>query len=529
MKFLYNFYCIFLIVFVFHHSCPESNRWPNGVLTNFAWGNEQAIFLSADHGFVLEDFQKSNKKVLPLKTCTISSSQGQLIMNGIPLKQQGLIIYAQKGPLTISGTPYYGILYIKSHASGLVGALVGSHGSHQKNERFNYSWHTHQYDQLAQLFDTKKEQMAQSLEQVIAQSRYPSKKFEVKVLLDTWESNTKQWTFSSPEGLIIHDASNPQKRSIVSGKPMVITVRNNRLYVNGTRSPASTIHIKPIKSYLSFEGVEYHGAFLVSSNQDGVMCINCLDLEDYVCSVVRTESWPGWPLEVNKVFSIVSRSYVIAMLLEAQKGNRAYHVKNTNAHQTYQGMHNSRVIKEAVAQTKGIFLGYEGKPVLAMFDSCCGGVIPAHIADFNFDLAPYLARDYACTHCKRCKIYSWQASYDHDVFEHLMAQQALKLNKLRDIRVTKKDKAGLVDEVTLKGAKEFIKISGKKMYAMLKEIKSFCFSVRKKADKIIVKGRGFGHHLGLCQWGAREMVRDGWNYKQILAFYYPGTSFMRLT
>ncbi len=64
---------------------------------------------------------------------------------------------------------------------------------------------------------------------------------------------------------------------------------------------------------------------------------------------------------------------------------------------------------------------------------------------------------------------------------------------------------------------------------MFKEIKSFCFNIKKKSGKIIFNGRGFGHHLGLCQWGAREMVRDGWDYKQILAFYYPSTNFMRLT
>lgn len=49
-----------------------------------------------------------------------------------------------------------------------------------------------------------------------------------------------------------------------------------------------------------------------------------------------------------------------------------------------------------------------------------------------------------------------------------------------------------------------------------------------KKKKIIFKGVGFGHHLGLCQWGAREMVRDGWDYKRVLQFYYPDTYLMKL-
>ncbi len=45
---------------------------------------------------------------------------------------------------------------------------------------------------------------------------------------------------------------------------------------------------------------------------------------------------------------------------------------------------------------------------------------------------------------------------------------------------------------------------------------------------ITFKGTGYGHHMGLCQWGARELVNQGWNYKKILHFYYPGTTFMKL-
>jgi len=86
----------------------------------------------------------------------------------------------------------------------------------------------------------------------------------------------------------------------------------------------------------------------------------------------------------------------------------------------------------------------------------------------------------------------------------------------------------LFEEVALQGFKRRIKVSGKKLYSMLKDIKSFCFNIQKKADKIVFNGRGYGHHIGLCQWGAREMVRDGWDYKKILRFYYPSTNFMRL-
>jgi stage II sporulation protein D len=63
---------------------------------------------------------------------------------------------------------------------------------------------------------------------------------------------------------------------------------------------------------------------------------------------------------------------------------------------------------------------------------------------------------------------------------------------------------------------------------MLSKVRSFCFEIAVNANQVIFQGKGIGHHMGLCQWGAREMVRQGYDYKAILNFYYPDTHFMRL-
>ena len=57
---------------------------------------------------------------------------------------------------------------------------------------------------------------------------------------------------------------------------------------------------------------------------------------------------------------------------------------------------------------------------------------------------------------------------------------------------------------------------------------STIFTIKKEKDTFTLNGRGYGHHLGLCQWGAREMVRDGWDYRRILKFYYPGITFKKI-
>lgn len=460
---------------------------------------------------------------------SIAANHNQIMLNGIPVTQQQLIVQTPSGEIAINGKNYFGCMYVYTSAQGIHVNILSSIKTVRVFTNHEFTWNAWGGKKQISEWQSESKKIAQVLEDTLSFASLPPQLLTVRVLLDEWKKNqSKQWHFAAKNGFVIADAGNPNKKRCYKKSDLMITAKHNKLYLDGKRSSASAIRISPITDHITFNNSDYQGSFLIMRKHNKIMCINCLDLEDYVFSVLRTESWPGWPVEVNKAFAIVSRSYVIAMIMEARKANRAYHVKNTNAHQTYQGVHSCRIIKQAVEQTKGVFLGFDRQPVLAMFDSCCGGVIPAHIADFNFDLAPYLAREYACTHCKRCNIYSWQVSYDHDVFERLMAKQAQKLNRLRDVRVTKKDKAGLVNEVTLRGLKNLIRVPGKKLYSMLKEIKSFCFNIRKKSGQIIFTGRGFGHHLGLCQWGAREMVRDGMDYKQILRFYYPGTHFMRV-
>ncbi len=349
----------------------------------------------------------------------------------------------------------------------------------------------------------------------------------VRVLLKSWQLNQAESikVHSSGDFLLI----NPERKSAmvpVSGHELTISSRHGCLFVQGKKVRPECFCIAVKQGYITFNGKHYKGTIRVARDSKHFYIINCVDLEDYICSVLGTESWPGWPLEVNKVFAIASRSYVMAMMLQADKKKSLYHVRDTNVHQTYSGNHETRVLHQAVEQTKGLFLAFEGKPILAMFDSCCGGLIPAHIVDFDFSKVPYLKRYYPCKHCKRCKIYQWRAEYDCADLERLLEPYVPKLTGLKNLQIKKRDKAGIVQEVAIYPGNHII--CGKKLFS-LKPLKSFCFSINRKKNKICFEGRGFGHHVGLCQWGAREMVRDDWNYRRILRFYYPGTELVRLT
>jgi stage II sporulation protein D len=288
--------------------------------------------------------------------------------------------------------------------------------------------------------------------------------------------------------------------------------------------------VKGSKHGIEYSSGTYWGEFYIIDYKDSYLIINCLDIDNYLVAVLHAEGWPGWPLEVNKTLIIAARSYLVFKILEAVRCKRLFHIKNTISHQTYKGyckVHKN--ILRAAEETRDMIMTYKGKPVEAMFDSCCGGVIPAKISGFSFKKVPYLARTKVCTYCKPCWIYRWKSSFTQKQLLKKLQVAIPDLKRIRDIRVIERDDAKLVKKVMISDGKKKHYVTGKKMYSLFSEIKSFCFTTKRKNKQFIISGRGYGHHIGLCQWGARKMVDAHWNYKSILKFYYPGVEFMQLS
>lgn len=356
-----------------------------------------------------------------------------------------------------------------------------------------------------------------------------SHRIHVRVLLQEYDlSKPVSFKITAKSGFYLIDKQAKTKTAYPAEEISIKHSKNN-FYLNDVLIDKSSFYIKPQQGHLSFEGKSYEGSFLITADKQLVYVINSLAIEDYVCAVLRTESWPGWPLEVNKAFAISSRSYVIGVVLNQITSKLPYHIKNTNRHQTYAGVHNDPVLKAAVEQTRGVYLTYQGKPIVAMFDACCGGVIPGLMEGVNFTHAPYLARNYACRFCTNARGYNWKVTYTFDQFEKIVQPDFKKVKKIKEVKNYKIDKAGTVQSIQIKTAQHTFHIPMKKLYYLLPKVRSFYFETETHNGKITFTGHGIGHHLGLCQWGAREMVAQGYTYTQILDFYYPGTQSMQLS
>jgi stage II sporulation protein D len=351
----------------------------------------------------------------------------------------------------------------------------------------------------------------------------------VRVLLQ--EHKKPVWNLQSDEGFQFKDPITGAKICFgASFFTLTITYEKGHFYINGKKINRKSLYIIPNKKYVQFGEGSFDGCMLLQRDAKRCYLMNLIDSEEYIFSVLKTESWPTWPIEMNKVQAIASRSYLLHQLLHSRKTDVPYHIKNTNYHQTYTGVHDRHAVRDAVKETEGIILSFNKVPILAMFDSCCGGIIPSKSRDLiDFSKAPYLDRPYGCSYCKKSKIYSWKAEYSYSEFRDVL-QEGYNgiLHDLSDVKIGAKDKAGVVKHIIAKTKKQEINFSAKEMYKLFKDVKSFSFIVTKKSQKITLQGKGYGHHLGLCQWGARELVARGWDYEKILKFYYPGTTIMKL-
>jgi len=169
-----------------------------------------------------------------------------------------------------------------------------------------------------------------------------------------------------------------------------------------------------------------------------------------------------------------------------------------------------------------------------MFDICCGGVIPHHMKKKDED-KPYLFRKNQCTYCQKKSHFTWRKTFAlNNFFKSLsyhpkLAKKFNSFKNITNIRIHEKDKAGIVHSIALSSPQGKMLLTLNDLKKNLSTpIKSHAFDLKVDGKSLILEGFGFGHNTGLCQLGARELVSKGWNYKNILQFYYPKTNITTL-
>lgn len=242
--------------------------------------------------------------------------------------------------------------------------------------------------------------------------------------------------------------------------------------------------------------------------------INLVALEDYLLSVVPSEVPSGWPLEVLKAQAIAARSYACANLGKHKVDG--YDVKCTVEDQVYRGVSaEAESTNLACAQTSGLVLKHNNKVISAFFHSTSGGSTELAETVWGKNV-PYLKAvadfDDASPH------FNWQKSYSVD---KLAAQLFSPPEPLLAVFVVGRHPGDSkrAKDILFVGQNNSRLLSGTEVRRIL-NLPSTQFSIYQAENNYILSGRGFGHGLGLSQWGGKALADSGYNAGQILSYYY---------
>ena len=321
--------------------------------------------------------------------------------------------------------------------------------------------------------------------------------------------------------------------------------------------------------------------------EDGrLTAVNIIGLEDYLLSVISSEMRASADLEFLKAHAVISRSWVMSMV--ARRGHADAHIPPLERQdlpsiltwlhrdapeqegiprlvkwfdhedhkrfdvcaddhcQRYQGltMAIGDNVRTAIDSTWGEVLTFDGKLCDTRFSKCCGGLTELFSTCWEDVDYPYLARveDPFCNtsdekvlsqvlndyDLETKDFYRWTAEYGIDELSALISERSGNdIGRLVALEPLERGVSGRIKLLRIRGTKYTMDV-GKELiirrYLSTSHLKSSAFDVEFTDDKVILRGIGWGHGVGLCQIGAANMAHQGYTYSEILAHYYPGST-----
>ena len=250
-------------------------------------------------------------------------------------------------------------------------------------------------------------------------------------------------------------------------------------------------------------------------------------LEEYVAGVVAGEMPVTFETEALKAQAVAARSYVLKKIEQNYKNS--YDVVDTVLNQVYlddeslknkwKDKYEERIqkIKKVVLDTKGEYLTYNGKVIEAFFFSTSSG-LTENCEEVFVEALPYL-RSVDSHYDEISPVYETQKVINYTEFCNKLGIENVPLN----INITKTTSTGRIKNITING----VNFTGNQVTQKL-GLRSNYFEIKQDNDNIIVTTKGYGHGVGMSQYGANGMAKEGYTYKDILNHYYTNVEISKI-
>jgi stage II sporulation protein D len=301
-------------------------------------------------------------------------------------------------------------------------------------------------------------------------------------------------------------------------------------FVNGISMEALfLLENEPVKilsedNIFFYKNREYRGSIELLKRGKTVNVINLVSLEDYLFSVVPSEMPASWEMEALKAQAVAARTYALHNILHPKFLD--YHLEADVSSQMYSGkMREHPSSTKAVLATKGIVMIYEDQLVQAFYHSNSGGVteIPEMVWGMKLDYMKSIASIY----CMKTENLAWEVR----LTPHFLIEKfALRIGKIQDISILERSPSGRARKLLIKGSEGEKELLGQEFRMSVGGVKvrSLLFDIEKTPTDFKLTGKGFGHGVGMSQWGSFNMAKEGKTYEDILKFYYTGVELVVL-
>ena len=274
-------------------------------------------------------------------------------------------------------------------------------------------------------------------------------------------------------------------------------------------------------------GRPYRGSLkLRSASSKWLNIVNELDVEDYLNGVLAKEMGENWPMEALKAQAVVSRSYALRAL--KRSSNNSFDLGSDTRFQVYDGTPRTEKIERAVRETAGEVLTYKGDLLPAYFHSCCGGhTSSAKTIWPDSEPVPAPLSGVADRYCRLSPHYGWKVFLPLPAILSALKPDYPEVNKIYSLRVIQRAASGYVRWIRIKTDAGMLDLLGNRFRQILgsDQIKSaYITRLFSYQNGFAILGRGWGHGVGMCQWGAKAQAEKGKSYKSILRFYFRGAA-----
>lgn len=253
-----------------------------------------------------------------------------------------------------------------------------------------------------------------------------------------------------------------------------------------------------------------------------------MKMEEYIAGVVAGEMKSDWPVEALAAQAIIARTFT----LEAMESKGGVPNRGTQAStdikefQAYNAKAVNDNVKKAVEMTRGQVITYQGKLAKTWFHASAGGMTATAKEGLNYKDAepPYIQSVQSPDELAPADVQNWTVTFPADKVLEAMAKQGKKADSLEKFAIQER---GQSQRTTIFVANGNIQVAAPEFRVAIgsTELKSTLLdSVTMQGNQVVFTGKGFGHGVGMSQWGAHKMAKDGKKPEEIVGHYYKGVT-----